>query len=368
MRADITSWCRGCLTCATRHVGQAVRPLLTPIPVEGPFHRVGVDVLQLPTSARGNKYTIVFMDYLTKWPEVFPAKDQSAYAIAKTLVEKVIPRHVVPAQLLSDRRAAFLSKLLAEVYHLMRMKKVNTTAYHPQTNGLVERFNRTLLGMLSKTAKQNGNDWDNCLPFILFGYRSSPQTSTGESPSYLLYGKDPKLPTEAVICPPPSSALQRDADDDVTEITKRMSQAWSLAGDVIKKAQVQQKQHHDARARSATFVEGERVFVYMPATKSGTVYMLAMPFHGPYCVFHVVDNGVEVRPMDQPHATPTCVALNRVRTCPVEMPDVFWPRKDALPLSQDLTTDSKKEPEPQVEPTPQQTEWTSHLRPRMRTS
>ena len=59
--------------------------------------------------------------------------------------------------------------------------------------------------------------------------------------------------------------FQVDADDYVTEITKRMSQAWSSAGDAIKKAQVQQKQHHDARARSATFVEGERVFVYMPA-------------------------------------------------------------------------------------------------------
>ena len=114
---------------------------------------MGVDVLQLPVSARGNKYAIVFMDYLTKWPEVFPAKDQSAYTITKTLVEKVIPRHGVPAQLLSDRGAA---ELLAEVYRLMGMKKVNSTAYHPQTNGLVERFNRTLLDMVSKTAKQNG--------------------------------------------------------------------------------------------------------------------------------------------------------------------------------------------------------------------
>ena len=147
-----------------------MNPVLSPIPVEGPFHRVGVDVLQLPVSTHGNKYTIVFMDYLTKWPEVFPAKDQSAYTIAKTLVERVIPRHGVLAQLLSDRGAAFLSKLLAEVYHLMGMKKVNTTAYHPQTHGLVERFNRTLLDMLSKTTKQNGKDWDSCLSFVLFAY------------------------------------------------------------------------------------------------------------------------------------------------------------------------------------------------------
>ena len=58
MRAGITSWCQGCLICATRHVGQSLRPLLTPIPEEGPFHRVAVDVLQLPVSAHGNKYAI----------------------------------------------------------------------------------------------------------------------------------------------------------------------------------------------------------------------------------------------------------------------------------------------------------------------
>ena len=144
MRADITSWCRGCLICATRQVGQATKPSLLPIPVEGPFHRMGVDVLQLPVSANGNKYAIVFMDYLTKWPEVSPARDQSAYTIAKTLVERVIPRHGVPAQLLSDHGAAFLSKLLAKVYKLMDMKKVNTTAYHPQTNGLVVSRGQTL--------------------------------------------------------------------------------------------------------------------------------------------------------------------------------------------------------------------------------
>ena len=108
------------------------------------------------------------------------------------------------------------------------------------------------------------------------------------------------------------------------------------------------------------------MFVFMSAAKS--IWYGLQAGNGPYRVVHVVDNGVEVRPMDQPHATPTRVALNRVHRCPVEIPDVFWPRKDTLPSSQDPMINSKKEPEPPVEPTPQETEWTSHLRPRMRTS
>ena len=71
MRADVRKWCQSCLTCASRHVGRAHKPLLTPIPVAGAFDCVGVDIIQFPCSYDGNKYAIVFMDYLTKWPEVF---------------------------------------------------------------------------------------------------------------------------------------------------------------------------------------------------------------------------------------------------------------------------------------------------------
>ena len=127
---------------------------------------------------------------------MFATTDQSALTIAKLLVEHIISRHGVPNETLSDRGAAFLSCLLKEVCTLMGIKKVNTTAYHPQTDGLVERFNRTLTDMLTKSVEKYGKNWDERLPFVLFAYRSSPQASTGESPFYLLYGRDPQLPTE----------------------------------------------------------------------------------------------------------------------------------------------------------------------------
>ena len=109
----------------------------------------------------------MFCDYLTKWPEVFPTKDQTALTVAQLLVREVIPRHGIPRQLLSDRGSVFLSKLMMEIYKLLGVKKVNTTAYHPQCDGLVERFNRSLIDMLSKTVQTHGQDWDEKLPFIL---------------------------------------------------------------------------------------------------------------------------------------------------------------------------------------------------------
>ena len=71
MRKEVTHLCRSCETCASRNVGKPIKPNLTPIPVAGPFDRVGVDVIKFPCSSRGKRYAIVFIDYLTKWPEVF---------------------------------------------------------------------------------------------------------------------------------------------------------------------------------------------------------------------------------------------------------------------------------------------------------
>ena len=99
-----------------------MQPPLTPIPVSGPFHRVGVDVIQFTKSYSGNRYGVVFVDYLTKWPEVFATSDQTALTIAKLLVKQIISRHGVPTQLLSDRGAAFLSHLFTEVCKLLGWK------------------------------------------------------------------------------------------------------------------------------------------------------------------------------------------------------------------------------------------------------
>ena len=132
MRKDIENWCRSCTICLER------RPTSLPlIPiVDCAFECVGVDVLQMPPSARGYKYVVV--DHLMKWAEVYPLREQMALAIAKAFVEKFIPNHGVPTKLLSDQGSNFLLKLMEEVYRLTNVKKISTTAYHPQTDETVE--------------------------------------------------------------------------------------------------------------------------------------------------------------------------------------------------------------------------------------
>ena len=170
-----------------------------PIAVGGPFHRVAVDVLQLPKTVNGIQYVIVFMDYLTKWPEAFAAADQTAETIARLLMEQIICRHGIPQELLSDRGQNFLSNLIQEICKVLQVKKLNTSGYHPQTDGLVEKINYTLIEMIAKCAAEKPLQWDVKLPYLVFAYRSSAQESTKESPFYLVYGRDPRIPTSTVL-------------------------------------------------------------------------------------------------------------------------------------------------------------------------
>ena len=295
-------------------------PPLTPIPVSGPFDRVGVDVIQFPKSYLGNQYAIVFVDYLTKWPEVFATSDKTAITIARLFVENIFSRHGVPAELLSDRGTAFLSRLMQAVYEVMGVHKVNTTAYHPQTDGLVERFNCTLTDMLAKTVEKSGRDWDARLAYVLFAYRSSIQESTKESRFFLLYGRDPRLPTEEALSPPQTRQVL-DIDDYRSELTTGFSEAWKLAQENVRKAQQKQKRHHDRRAKEPKLRKGDRVFVYMPAAKCGKAHKFARPFSGPYCVIELFNNGAEVNLIAKPKTANIRVPFNCIRRCPNEIPD-----------------------------------------------
>ena len=224
---------RSCLTCATKKgTGRATRPPLQPIAVGGPFHRVGVDVLQLPLTQSCNQYMVIFMDYLTKWVEAFAVANQNATPIAQLLVEKVFCRHGAPEELSSDRGSNFLAEVVMEVCRLL---KVNNLGYHPQTNGLIEKFNCTLSYMMAKSAHQNGSHWDQHLLFLLFAYRATVQETTHESPFYLLYGRAPRLHSDSVLHHVKSLYIVH-PDGYRTALTIGPSEAWSMAQEELRRS------------------------------------------------------------------------------------------------------------------------------------
>ena len=177
-------------------------PIL-PIPVEGPFDCVALDCLgPFPVTTSNNRYIVVFSDYLTCYPEAFAMPTIDAATIADLLVNQIMPRHGASRTLLSDRGSNSLSSLVREVCFLMGTEKEYTSSYHPQCDVLMERFNGTLAQRLSHYVISDQKDGDQYLNPVLFGYRVSPSEVTGESPFYMLYGREPRLPMDVSFLPP----------------------------------------------------------------------------------------------------------------------------------------------------------------------
>ena len=264
---------------------------------------------------------VFFIDYLCKWVEVFLAKDQTALTIARLLVELDISRHGVPRELLSDRGAAFLSSLLKDMSKLMGLHKVFTTAYHPQRDGLVEKFNCTLTNTLAKTVEKSGRNWDKCLPYVLFAYRTSVQESTQESPFHFLYERDPYLPSEDALCAP---ALQEQFDigSYQEELVIHLQAARELARGHIRKAeerQKKQKKNYGKGSQPISLKVGDRVYLHVPSAKKSKAYKFAWPFKGLYRVLALYNNGADIRLIDCPREEPKSVVINRLRRCPREV-------------------------------------------------
>ena len=195
---DIENWCKTCPECATRktptHRGRAT---LQPIAVGYPLQLVACDILgPLPRSSNGNCYLLVVADYFTRWMEAYPIPNQEASTVAQVLTKEFFLRFSPPEQLHSDQGRQFEADVLKEVCKLLGIQKTRTTPYHPQSDRLVERFNRTLLSMLATSIDKNQENWEDHIRAVCMAYNTGRQPTTGYSPFYLMFGRQAKLPIE----------------------------------------------------------------------------------------------------------------------------------------------------------------------------
>ena len=315
MYSQIKDWCATCEPCLKRkrNFGQKVAPL-NPIPIGHAFERVGVDCLgpMTPTES-GNKYIVVFSDYRTKWVEAQALPSIEASRIAQVFFNLIITRHGSPNTLLSDRGTNFLSKLMHEIYLIMSVKKLTTSSYHPQCDGQVEKFNHTLTQSLAMYCNTHQTNWDTFLPGILFGYRTSTSSSTGESPFVMLYGRQPRLPMDVSLLPP--SKLSADQSQYRSSIVKNLAIAQKLATDRNNTQQSNMKIQYDKKAAPPRFAIGQKVMVHDPTKKSGLTKKLAPHYLGPFTIIEQ-PSPVLVRLDGLGPQKSNIIHVNRLKLCP----------------------------------------------------
>ncbi len=148
---NVRRWCAACRECQLVNPPASPKAPLRPLPLmQVPFERIGMDLIgPLERSARGHRFALVLVDYATRYPEAVALRNISAKSVAEALFS-MISRVGIPKEILTDQGTAFMSRTIRELYGLLGIKSVRTSVYHPQTDGLVERFNRTLKTMIRK--------------------------------------------------------------------------------------------------------------------------------------------------------------------------------------------------------------------------
>ena len=173
--------------------------LQTPVAGEV-WERVSIDITgPHPKSSKGNVFILTIVDHFSKWGEAVAIPNHTAVTVAKVLMNQIFSRYGAPVEILSDRGPEFESELFLQLMKWMEIDKLRTTAYKPSTNGVVERFHRTLNSMLGKVTQENQRDWDERLPFVLAAYRASVHSSTGFTPNKVFLGRENRMPVDVVM-------------------------------------------------------------------------------------------------------------------------------------------------------------------------
>uniref|UniRef100_A0A8C3HS24 Gypsy retrotransposon integrase-like protein 1 n=1 Tax=Chrysemys picta bellii TaxID=8478 RepID=A0A8C3HS24_CHRPI len=246
---EVKNYCNSCLRCQLAAPARTPKAPLVPMPlIETPFERVAMDLVgPLPKSSAGFQYILVMLDYATRFPEAIPLRNITAHTIADELV-KIFARVGLPREILTDQGTNFTSRLLRQVCELLGVKQLRTSVYHPQMDGLVERFNRTLKDMLRKFPPEDLRRWDQLLPPLLLAVREVPQSSTKFSPFELLYGRRPRGLLDLV--------------------RETWEQTPSPAQENLKAAQETQAQAYNRDAQTRDFLPGDRVLLLLPSSES----------------------------------------------------------------------------------------------------
>ncbi|KAK3551824.1 hypothetical protein QTP70_028996, partial [Hemibagrus guttatus] len=192
MQMEVQAFCHTCLRCQ-QTAPQKPTPAPLHFPLIGvPCKRVGMDLVgPLLKSARGHENNLVMVDYATRYPEAVPLRKATSRNVARELLA-LFSRAGIPKDILTDQGTPFTSQLTVDLCGLLQVKHLRTSVYHPQIDGLVERFNQTIKRMLCRVIDEEGRNWDLPLLYVLFAIRETPQASMGFTPFGLLFRWRPR--------------------------------------------------------------------------------------------------------------------------------------------------------------------------------
>ena len=280
-------WVQNCPTCASRkHPKYNKRTPLINYRVGATLDRISIDLLGpfRPRTKRGSSVILTITDHYTRWVEAFALRDATAPRIAQC-VHEFCCRMGMPLEVHSDQGRNVDGETLREVCKILNLRKTHTLAYHPQGNSITERENAVIKAMLSSYTNSSQNDWDEYLPSVMMAYRSSLHRTLKETPNMMMFGREVRIPLDAMLGRPPEEEYQElPAGEYAAGLIESLQKAHQAVAEAVDQAYRYQKKQYDRHVRSEEYEVGQAVWLREYPYKPGKSKSLRRPYTGPWIV------------------------------------------------------------------------------------
>ena len=260
MNTTVENWVKGCERCVKRKSSTQIKAPLVGITSSYPLELVCMDFLKLEPAKGGIVNVLVITDHYTRFAQAFPTKNQTALTTAEVFFNNFVLKYGFPTRLHTDQGSNFESALMKELCKLTGITKSRTTIYNPKCNGMTERFNKTLIGMLGTLENTQKINWKQYVEPLVYAYNATPHESTGISPFELMFGRKAKLPVDLQFSADPVIERQ-DQIEYVEQLKERLRLVYEIADRAANKAREKQKVQYDKKARAGDLQIGDKVLV-----------------------------------------------------------------------------------------------------------
>lgn len=273
IRKDVFKYIQSCKMCQQFKYDNA--PKASPMQlhiVSQPWHTIGIDIMgPFPTTFRQKRFLLVVVDYFTRWVELFALRQTTAPQIANIIIDEIICRYGTPLYLLSDNGPQFISNLFNEICKDLNISRKLTANYHPQTN-MTERVNRNLKTMIAMYTQDHPGLWDKNLQKFAFAIRTAINESTGDTPAFLNFGRDPITPLDLILKKPTINAPARTPEQKFlqqyrTELVQTLQNTYKLVREHSLIQKISQKNKYDKHTTQRQFSVGDLVWIEIPTAK-----------------------------------------------------------------------------------------------------
>uniref|UniRef100_A0A2S2P9B7 Retrovirus-related Pol polyprotein n=1 Tax=Schizaphis graminum TaxID=13262 RepID=A0A2S2P9B7_SCHGA len=283
MEQDVGDYIKNCAICqkgkSSKHIKQ---PMLITSTVTSTFQKICLDIVgPLPKTDEGNSYILTIQDELSRYAVAVALVTTDSSTVARAFVECFICIYGIPITILTDCGTNFLSNLFKDVCKLLKIEKTNTTPWHPQSNGYLERSHKTLKAYLRSFVDKDTN-WDTLINYAMFCYNTTVHTSTKFTPYELVFGKKPIIPSSFLQSPEP----QYNYDDYALDLKRIMQETHKTARENLIEKKNQNKQYYDQTSNPLELHVGDKVLMKEQSKKN----TLDLNWTGPYEILLIHDN------------------------------------------------------------------------------